>query len=48
MFDLLRVACKGDFRLNQLDDRDDEIAQLKSKVGEIIIDNELLYALAFH
>jgi transposase len=26
------------------DDRDDEIAQLKSKVGEITMDNELLYA----
>ena len=26
------------------DDRDDEIALLKSKVGEITMDNELLYA----
>ena len=26
------------------DDRDDEIARLKSKVGEITLDNELLYA----
>jgi hypothetical protein len=26
------------------DDRDDEIARLKSKVGEITIDNKLLYA----
>jgi hypothetical protein len=26
-------------------DRDDEIARLKSKVGEITMDNELLYAL---
>jgi hypothetical protein len=26
------------------DDRDDEIARLKSKVGEITVDNELLYA----
>jgi hypothetical protein len=26
------------------DDRDDEIARLKSKVGEIIMDNELLNA----
>ena len=26
------------------DDRDDEIARLKSKVGEITMDNELLYA----
>ena len=26
------------------DDRDDEIARLKSKVGEISMDNELLYA----
>jgi transposase len=26
------------------DDRDDEIARLKSKVGEIPMDNELLYA----
>ena len=25
------------------DDRDDEIARLKSKVGEITMDNELLY-----
>jgi hypothetical protein len=28
----------------QRDDRDDEIARLKSKVGEITMDNELLYA----
>jgi hypothetical protein len=26
------------------DERDDEIARLKSKVGEITMDNELLYA----
>jgi len=26
------------------DDRDDEIARLKSKVGEITMENELLYA----
>ena len=26
------------------DDRDDEIARLQSKVGEITMDNELLYA----
>ena len=26
------------------DDRDEEIARLKSKVGEITMDNELLYA----
>ena len=26
------------------DDRDDEMARLKSKVGEITVDNELLYA----
>ena len=26
------------------DDRDDEIARLKSKVGEITMDNELLYS----
>jgi hypothetical protein len=26
------------------DERDDEIARLKSKVGEITVDNELLYA----
>ena len=26
------------------DDRDDEIARLKSKVGEITMDNELLHA----
>jgi transposase len=26
------------------DDRDDEIARLKSKVGEITMDDELLYA----
>ena len=26
------------------DDRDDEIARLKAKVGEITMDNELLYA----
>ena len=26
------------------DDRDDEITRLKSKVGEITMDNELLYA----
>ena len=29
------------------DDRDDEIARLKYKVGEITMDNELLYARAF-
>src|ERR1700690_2926009 len=28
----------------ECDDRDDEIARLKSKVGEITMDNELLYA----
>jgi len=28
----------------ECDDRDDEIALLKSKVGEITMDNELLYA----
>ena len=27
----------------ECDDRDDEIARLKSKVGEITMDNELLY-----
>ena len=27
------------------DDRDDEIARLKAKVGEITMDNELLYAI---
>ncbi len=26
------------------DERDDEIARLKAKVGEITMDNELLYA----
>ena len=26
------------------DDRDDEIARLKAKVGEITMDNELLYS----
>ena len=26
------------------DDRDDEIARLKAKVGEVTMDNELLYA----
>ena len=30
--------------LKERDDRDDEIARLKSKVGEITMDNELLYA----
>ena len=30
--------------LKERDDRDDEIARLKSKVGEITIDNELLNA----
>src|SRR5262252_3000267 len=30
--------------LSERDDRDDEIARLKSKVGEITMDNELLYA----
>src|ERR1017187_3116066 len=29
---------------HERDDRDDEIARLKSKVGEITMDNELLYA----
>jgi transposase-like protein len=28
----------------ELDERDDEIARLKAKVGEITMDNELLYA----
>ena len=28
----------------ECDERDDEIARLKSKVGEITMDNELLYA----
>jgi len=28
----------------ECDDRDDEIARLKAKVGEITMDNELLYA----
>ena len=41
------VGCKGNFWLNRLDDRNDEIARLKSKVGEINMDNELLYAPAF-
>ena len=27
------------------DDRDDEITRLKAKVGEITMDNELLYAI---
>ena len=30
--------------LKERDDRDDEIARLKSKVGEVTMDNELLYA----
>ena len=30
--------------LKERDDRDDEIARLKSKVGEITMDNELLNA----
>ena len=30
--------------LKERDDRDDEIARLKSKVGEITMENELLYA----
>jgi hypothetical protein len=30
-------------RRNERDDRDDEIVRLKSKVGEITMDNELLY-----
>ena len=30
--------------LKERDDRDDEIARLKSKLGEITMDNELLYA----
>ena len=30
--------------LKERDDRDDEIARLTSKVGEITMDNELLYA----
>ena len=30
--------------LKERDDRDDEIARLKSKVGEITMDNELLYS----
>src|ERR1700756_2175617 len=30
--------------LKERDDRDDEIARLKSKVGETTMDNELLYA----
>ena len=35
-------ACRRDYSLER--DRDDEIARLKSKVGEITMDNELLSA----
>jgi Transposase len=31
-------------KVRERDERDDEIARLKSKVGEITMDNELLYA----
>ena len=31
-------------KVRERDDRDDEIARLKAKVGEITMDNELLYA----
>ena len=34
----------GALKERERDDRDDEIARLKSKVGEITMDNELLYA----
>jgi hypothetical protein len=34
----------GKGALKERDDRDDEIARLKSKVGEITMDNQLLYA----
>jgi transposase len=41
---LTGVALALKERERERDDRDDEIARLKSKVGEITMDNELLYA----
>src|SRR6267142_2738069 len=38
------AGAAGALKERERDDRDDEIARLKSKVGEITIDNELLYA----
>mgnify|MGYP000415396487 CR=1 FL=1 len=42
--DCRRVVATSGRRAGERDDRDDEIARLKSKVGEITMDNELLYA----
>jgi hypothetical protein len=38
------AGAAGALKERDRDDRDDEIARLKSKVGEITMDNELLYA----
>jgi hypothetical protein len=38
------AGAAGALKERERDDRDDEIARLKSKVGEITMDNELLYA----
>ena len=38
------LAGAATLKERERDDRDDEIARLKSKVGEITMDNELLYA----
>lgn len=37
-------AAESALKERERDDRDDEIARLKAKVGEITMDNELLYA----
>ena len=39
-----RALASTALKERERDDRDDEIARLKSKVGEITMDNELLYA----
>ncbi len=38
------AGAAGALKERERDERDDEIARLKSKVGEITMDNELLYA----
>ena len=39
-----RAGAATALKERERDDRDDEIARLKSKVGEITMDNEVLYA----
>ena len=42
--DRVLMAAEGALKERERDDRDDEIARLQSKVGEITMANELLYA----